>query len=323
LSRPGKKQNTGAARRIMKDDETDPVFIEALEWLARMQDDKVTATERRRFAAWISASPANASAYGRAEQLWNRFDIVKPEYQRMRRADALGRRKVLLGGLAVLTIGGAYLASRSGLPAAHSTGIGERLVFALPDGSSVELGSYSSLSVRYSDSERRLVLHRGQGLFEVAADTGRPFVVEAGDGTVRALGTHFDVKLEQSVTVTVIEHAVLVTSASAASVTVEENWQVSYDSEGVTAPRRVDVETVQAWRRDRIIFEDVPLRRVLKELERYRRGRIILMDETVGDIPVTAVFETKRADGALRTIAETLPVRVMDAAGFVAIVTRR
>lgn len=308
----------------MKDDETDPVFMEALEWLARMQDDKASVADRARFAEWRAASRGNAEAYERAERLWNRFDIVKPEYQRLRRADALTRRSVLLGGIAVVALGGAYLALRPDLFADLSTGIGERRVFTLADGSAVELGSHSAVSIRYTEGERRLVLHRGQGFFTAAADAARPFVVEAAAGTIRALGTRFDVKLtDAEVTVTVTEHSVSVAPAGAAAVTVEEGWQVSYDPKGVGQPRQIDLETVQAWRRDRIVFEDVPLRRVLRELERYRRGRIVLMDDTVGDIPVTAIFETARADDALRVIAETLPIRVINAGGLVSIVYRR
>lgn len=308
----------------MKDDETDPVFMTALEWLARMQDDKVSSADRARFAEWRAASRQNADAYARAEQLWNRFDIVKPEYQRLRRADALTRRSVLLGGVAVFALGGGYLALRPDLFADLSTGIGERRVFTLADGSTVELGSHSALSLRYTDGERRLVLHRGQGFFTVAADGTRPFVVEAAGGAIRALGTRFDVKLtDAEVTVTVTEHSVSVTPAGSSAVTVEEGWQVSYDPQGAGQPRQIDLETVQAWRRDRIVFEDVPLRRVLRELERYRRGRIVLMDDTVGDIPVTAVFETSRAGDALRVIAETLPIQVVNAGGLVSIVYRR
>lgn len=308
----------------MKDDETDPVFMQALEWLARMQDDKASAADRVRFAEWCAESRQNADAYERARQLWNRFDIVKPEYQRLRRAGTLTRRGILLGGVAALALGGGYLALRSDLFADLSTGIGERRVFTLADGSAVELGSHSALSIRYTDGERRLVLYRGQGFFTVAADTARPFVVEAADGTIRALGTRFDVKLtDVDVTVTVTEHAVSVATAGSAAVTIEEGWQVSYDQQGTGQPRQIDLETVQAWRRDRIVFEDVPLRRVLRELERYRRGRIVLMDDTVGDIPVTAIFEVSRADDALRVIAETLPIQVINAAGLVSIVYRR
>lgn len=308
----------------MKDDETDPVFMQALEWLARMQDEKASPLDRARFAEWRAASRQNADAYERAERLWNRFDIVKPEYRRLRRADALTRRGIVLGGVAVFALGGGYLALRPDLFADLSTGIGERRVFTLADGSAVELGSHSALSVRYGEGERRLILHRGQAFFTVAADGARPFVVEAAAGTVRALGTRFDVKLtDAEATVTVTEHSVSVTPAGSPAVTIGEGWQVSYDPRGAGQPRRIDLETVQAWRRDRIVFEDVPLRRVLRELERYRRGRIVLMDETVGDIPVTAIFETSRANDALAVIARTLPIRVINAGGLVSIVYRR
>lgn len=309
----------------MKDDDTDPLFLEALHWFALMQDEKVPDEDRLRFSAWLSADPANEQAYARAEKLWDRFEVVKPEYERVRRADAFSRRSVLLGVGAVLALGaGTYLATRPGVGADYRTGVGERRVFTLADGSTAELGSSSALSVHYGEGERRLVLHKGQGFFSVAADAVRPFVVEAGSGTVQALGTRFDIKLtEEDATVAVIEHSVLVTPSGHAPVRVEEGWQVSYDLDGTAPPRRIDLESAQAWRRDRIVFEDVPLRRVLKELERYRRGRIILVDDRVGDIPVTAIFETKRAGEALRIISETLPVRVMDAAGVVAFVYRR
>lgn len=309
----------------MADNETDPVFMEALEWFARMQDEKLPEAERLRFSRWIAADPAHAAAYSRAEMLWNRFDIIKPEYERLRRGGMTSRRGVVLGAVSLLFAGtGAYLMTQPGALADHTTGIGERRTVSLPDGSTAELGSYSALSVHYTDNERRLVLHRGQAFFSVSADTVRPFVVDAEKGTIRALGTRFDVKLTgQDVTVTVIEHSVLVTSSGSPPVEIGEGWQVSYDVRGVAQPRPVDVAVAQAWRRDRIIFEDVPLRRVLKELERYRRGRIVLMDDGAGDIPVTAVFETAHADAALQVIAGTLPVRVVDAAGFIAIVYRR
>ena len=79
---------------------------------------------------------------------------------------------------------------------------------------------------------------------------------------------------------------------------------------------------MEAWRSDRIIFQDVPLRRVLAELERYRRGRIILMDSSIGDIPVTAIFQTARTESALQTIADTLGVRLLKAANYVTLVYR-
>lgn len=232
----------------MKDDETDPIFMEALEWFARMQDEKASESDRHHFAQWLKAHPDHARAYDRAASLWGRFDIVKPEYERLRRRDAIGRRGVLLGAAAIVTVGAAgYLATRPGLLADHATGVGERRTFTLPDGSTAEIGSHSAFSLRYTTGERRIVLLRGQGFFSVAADATRPFIVEAGGGTVQALGTRFDVNLiDDDVTVTVVEHSVLVATPNRVPVRIEEGWQVSYDHNGVAAPHRVDIGVAQA-----------------------------------------------------------------------------
>lgn len=309
----------------MKQDEADPIYSQALEWFVRMKDEKVAAEERRAFAAWIAADPAHKAAYDRACRLWDRFDIVEPEYRRLRKSGRIGRRDLLLGGLVLLAaVPGAWLLAPGSLLADYKTDVGERRTFTLPDGSMVELGSYSALSAHYTERRRRLVLHRGQGFFQVAADPARPFVVDAGAGATRALGTKFDVKLlDEVVTVSVVAHSVSVTVPAAAAVTVREGWQVSYGAGGLGSPRPADRDRVEAWRRDRIVFEDVPLRHVLRELERYRRGRILLLDDSIGDMPVTAVFEAGQTDAALRAISETLPVTVRNAAGLLTVVYRR
>lgn len=309
----------------MKDFETDPVFMKALEWFVLLQDKAVSADDRRAFSVWMASDPAHQLAYERAQALWQRFDAVKPEYDRYKGSNRVSRRGVVLGGFAALVLApGAYMLSRPGLFATYKTDVGERRSFTLADGSTVELGSYSALSVEFSDKRRDLVLHQGQGFFQVAADATRPFVVSAKGGTITALGTAFDVKLdEDAVTVSVVEHAVSVAFGDAAPVRLDEGWQLTFIGGTIAAPHRSDSQIVEAWRNDRVIFEDVPLRRVLTELERYRRGRIFLTDAEIGNMPVTAIFDTRDAEAALATIAETLPVKVMNASGWVTVVTRR
>lgn len=309
----------------MKEFETDPVYMKALEWFVLLQDKTVNADDRHAFSVWIASDPAHRLAYERAQKLWQRFDTVKPEYDRLRHPKRVNRRGVVLGGLAALVLlPGAFIMSRRGLFATYRTDVGERQSFKLADGSTVELGSYSALSVDFADDRRNLMLHEGQAFFQVASDHSRPFVVSAGGGTITALGTAFDVKLtDQAVTVSVLEHAVSVAFGQIDPLRLNEGWQMTYGAEEAPLPQRADRQIVEAWRNDRVIFEDVPLERVLKELERYRRGSIVLTDTEIGNIPVTAIFDTRDAEAALTTIAETLPIRVLNAAGWVTVITRR
>src|SRR3546814_5876232 len=73
-----------------------------------------------------------------------------------------------------------------------------RRVARLPDGSTVEMSGDSAIEVRYSKGRRDIRLMRGQALFEVTHNAARPFIVKAGKGEIRALGTAFDVDLTRS-----------------------------------------------------------------------------------------------------------------------------
>lgn len=198
-----------------------------------LQDKTVNADDRHAFSVWIASDPAHRLAYERAQKLWQRFDTVKPEYDRLRHPKRVDRRGVVLGGLAALVLlPGAFIMSRRGLFATYRTDVGERQSFKLADGSTVELGSYSALSVDFADDRRNLMLHEGQAFFQVASDHSRPFVVSAGGGTITALGTAFDVKLtDQAVTVSVLEHAVSVAFGQIDPLRLNEGWQMTYGAE--------------------------------------------------------------------------------------------
>lgn len=310
----------------MQRDADDPILIEALEWLVRLRDQRATDADRQAFRRWHDRDAGHAAAWVEAEALWQRFDVAQPAFDDRRAARRrLRRRQAMLGGAAAaLGAGGLWLLKRPDLLAEHRTGIGERRGFTLPDGSRVELGSLSALSVQFAGDARRLRLHRGEAFFDVAPDAARPFIVAAAKGVTRALGTRFDIKSDlDAVTVSVSQHAVLVESEGHAGVEVGEGYQLTYDAAGPGRVTPVDPDAVAAWRRGRILFQDVPLRRVLAELERYRRDRILLLDRELGDIAVTAIFNADQAEDALRIIARALPIETTRMTPFLTFVSRR
>ncbi|MET3648831.1 FecR family protein [Phyllobacterium ifriqiyense] len=311
----------------MTDQGTDTSFKEALEWFVLLKDEKATAVDRHAFDRWLAESESHAAAFQRAENLWGRFDAVKPSYNQFQKTRRISRRNVVLGGLAMtIAAPSIYMLTRPGLFADYKTDIAERREFILPDGSTAELGSQTAMSLDFRAETRRLRLHRGQAFFTVTRDVDRPFIVEAADGDIRALGTKFDVKIaSESALVSVLEHAVelRLDDTRFKPVIIEQDWQVSYGPDGVQPPKQVDTGTIEAWRQDRIVFKDAPLHQVLTELERYRRGRILLMDDTAGNTPVTAVFDSKRANDALHIIADILPIRVVNPDGYITMVYAR
>src|SRR3546814_13527374 len=84
----------------------------------------------------------------------------------------------------------------------------------LPDGSSVRLDLETAIDARFGIGRRDIEFRQGRAMFDVAQDASRPFVVDAGAGTVTALGTRFQVQRnEDRGSVTLLEVAVGIPTA--------------------------------------------------------------------------------------------------------------
>jgi transmembrane sensor len=78
----------------------------------------------------------------------------------------------------------------------YTTGPTEWRPIRLVDGSVIKLNSHSTIRVHYTPEVREIELVEGEAFFAVAHDAQRPFKVEANGIWARALGTEFDVRLE-------------------------------------------------------------------------------------------------------------------------------
>ena len=195
---------------------------------------------------------------------------------------------------------------------------GEQRSVTLPDGSVVDLSSASAIALHFSDHERRVELLEGAAYFTAAPKAGgenRPFVVEGAEGTATALGTQFVVdRLSDAVEVTVIEHEVRVDLTDpehqSASAVLAPGQSVQYSARtGLGKVKEKDIELAAAWRQGKLVFDRVPLADVVAELNRYRRGRIVVGNPTLANRTVSGVFSTKDLDRALATITHELGIR--------------
>jgi len=75
-----------------------------------------------------------------------------------------------------------------------ATAIGETSNVSLSDGSVIALGGDTQIRVALSENLRAIELTRGEALFKVAKDAARPFKVRAGNATIIAVGTEFNVE---------------------------------------------------------------------------------------------------------------------------------
>ncbi|SMF13590.1 FecR family protein [Tistlia consotensis] len=300
-----------------------PVDEAAVAWFARLRDPEASAAERAACAAWLAADPAHRAAWSEVDALWHGLDGLEADFAALptdRPARPARRPLAVAAAIALLLLLAATAGLwtlqppgfAAGLLADAQTGLGERRRIALPDGSSVVLAAASALSTDFEDGRRRVTLLRGEAFFSVAPHPDRPFVVEAGAGSVTVVGTAFDVALRgRGTSVSVASGRVAVTPEAGPPVRLSPGQGLRYGPEGAGAPYPVAAADIGAWREGRLVFEAAPLAEVLHDLERYRRGRILVTDPAIAALPVTGVFDTRRPEAALETIARSLPVRLL------------
>ncbi|MGJ4856713.1 FecR domain-containing protein [Labrys sp. KB_33_2] len=285
----------------------------AIDWLVKLHSGRAGKADHEAFAAWRKQSSEHELAAREAETIWHGIGIAGKKVQRSARAKLT--RRAVLGGVAIggLAVAGSSLL-RPHLFAEHSTGAGERSTITLPDGSTALLNGDSALDVAFDAGQRRLQLLNGQALFQVMPDAGRPFIVTANGGQARAVGTVFDVDIRShEVVVTVVEGRVDVMAGTrpGSGVLAAADQRVRYGADRQPSPAEpVDAESETAWRRGKLIFNRRPLGDVVVEIERQRRGRIMIASARLQSLEVTGVFDLADPESILSTIEATLPVKV-------------
>jgi transmembrane sensor len=166
----------------------------------------------------------------------------------------------------------------------------------LPDGSTVLLNTNSAIQLHFSRRLRAITLTRGEALFTVAPEEGRPFVVTVAGTVVRALGTSFAVRQAESggIEIIVSRGRVSVTPrASALHLTLTEGEDARIGATGDAAIGRLgttDVDHRLAWTRGQIWLNETALTEAIAEFNRYNSRKFVLADPTLATLRVGGSF---------------------------------
>lgn len=185
---------------------------------------------------------------------------------------------------------------------------GETRQLELPDGSVVMLSYDSELRYpsAFTDSLRRVVLI-GEAQFSVKKNPKQPFIVETAAAQTRVLGTVFDLKEYPGEGIT----ALLVTEGK-----VRFTNKISPESEIVEAGNAGQIEgkrlSVKAatgseaqvpWLNNALLFDDVPLTQVTRELERRYNVRIDIQTEALKNQRYTGAFRNPSLKAVLGSLS--------------------
>ncbi|WP_170836282.1 FecR family protein [Pandoraea sp. ISTKB] len=280
-------------------------------WVRRLTSGSATVADAQALQQWCDASPAHAAAFADARRLWRDLgpagEMVRSrERAEVRRPKRVGRRVFLGGALASVAGVGAAMIAPVGLWGAmtslahadYRTSTGEQRQIALANDVTVNLNTRTSiawLKPAGTGGQTSQSVSPGIDLLdgEIAVDnlrSGGPFVVAAGDG--RAIGTqaNFEVRnLDSRVCVTCVSGSVRV-ELGGNRVQLGAHEQVIYQGQRLGRATNVDTTVATAWRSGVLVFRDTPLPDVVNEINRYRSGRVVVIDDRLAQKHLSGRF---------------------------------
>ena len=294
---------------------------EAAQWFNLERSGDMTVDDELRFLDWLDQSDAHRDAYRLVERAWLIAGTIPQEPEMLSPADLDGERESQRPGwrrhlalaaslLLVFTLGwSVYFNAFPGFGTQAQqfrTGVGQTTTVTLPEGSVVTLDAETEMRLRETPRERRVDLIAGRAFFRVAHDPSRPFTVNAGGKSVRAIGTAFEVSFEHgNMVVTLAEGKVRVEETGSGSgsgtdmapggqlvIGADHNWTLS----------RVDVAKETSWTEGRLIFMRDPLSEAVAEMNRYSPRKLVFKDGEIPEKHVVGVFQAGDVDGCVKAM---------------------
>lgn len=312
-------------------DELPALEREAHAWIRRLTSGEARASDAAALQRWCSQSPAHAAAFSEASRFWKAFgpagqSLLADERVTNRGPRAGGRtsisRRAVVGGALAATAAGVMVVrppldlwpSLFELRADYRTGVGEQREVAVVDGVVVQMNTRTSISLGSGDASGAVELIAGEASFKVADRRAATFSVIAAGGRTTSTEAQFDVRVEGAgVHVTCLANEAYVEHRTQRMV-LKSRQRVTYGDSGFGDVVAIDPSIAAAWQQGLIICNMMPLTDLIQELNRYRSGRIVLLNAQLGRNPVNGRFRIDRPDEALVQIerafgihARTLP----------------
>lgn len=202
----------------------------------------------------------------------------------------------------------------------YHTAVGEQKTITLADKSTITLNTNTALKVIFNENFRTIHLVKGEAIFTVAKNPERPFMVHTGSGIVQAIGTEFNIYINetdpQKVIVTVLEGKIMIKD--------EEN-----NSQKVILPLlksgqkitlaallneqdilKSDISNMASWRSGKVIFQDITLQQAVLNHNRYSKTKIIIEDQSLGARKISGTFKLGDTEALIFAFKNLLEVDV-------------
>ena len=322
----------------------DPEHIDQNELILYLLGE-LSPEEQELVKAWIQADQENYAVFSSLEKTWNETGKVEPApivvdvnqawgklKGRIREEDtipdfsaqttpktlSLRRNLIYVAAAAVLIIGAVSIVfsdwfskSVDPVPVVIES-FAEVINNTLEDGSNVTLNKDSRLAYVEPEkvAERQVVLE-GEAFFDVESDSSKPFVIDAGIGAIRVLGTEFNVKAYEGADLEVlVESGTVQLSLTDSLGVITDSLLLKAGDKGVISytERRLykiagETPDELYWANRKLIFRNTELKKVFEILKQYYKFEVTLEHKEVLDCRLTASFTDTELSDIMEVIA--------------------
>lgn len=311
--------------RLRYEDERLQRMEQAAQWLQRLHtaaDDEQVVED---WLDWCQRDPHNQQAFDELAGIWDATGQLEKQPRAAAPVAApvkTSRRALVasLAGVGLAAIVGAWWWSQPRgadvVASEFSSPIGVNATHTLADGSVLELGGGTRVTVSIGSKERHVELRAGELFVTVHHDTARPFRVGAAGLTVVATGTAFNVlRTTDRTTVTVAEGSVDTLyegqDAAAPNMHLQTGQQLVHSHRSNSfIVQQADAGTATAWRSGMLHFRNEPLSEVIATVNRYATRPIVIEDVAVNALAFTGTARTDRIDGWLQALPQAFAVSI-------------
>jgi len=190
----------------------------------------------------------------------------------------------------------------------------------LADGSQVTMngGTYFSFPNEFGAKER-MVKMDGEGFFEIARDEARPFSIEMDHGTVRVLGTSFNITNDPEANTTTISVATgkvaFIPKGSKQEFILEVNDKLIYNANTQQYREVKDLSPNDwSWKTKELVFQNTKLEEVIPAIEKHFDIRLSLANAKLAACRnLTATFTDASKQDVLSALMLTVGVEIKKA----------
>lgn len=256
-------------------------------------------------------------------QQQNKTSILTPFVKRMIRVAAVIAIALLIGSVVFLMSHNKLTKLKQSELVVASFGLSQ---IELSDGSLVTLNQDSKINYpnKFGEHSREISIE-GEAFFEITANPQKPFIIHAGEATIKVLGTSFTVNAypENDLIEVIVESGKVKFSKKRDNEKTDMAMILDPGEKGiyVTTSNKLtkcmnNDPNFLAWKTHELIFLETSLAEVIKQLNKVYRVKIRTTTPELENLLLNAHFKDESLDFILEIISSTHGLEVKEKDGY-------